>query len=979
MTALTNQSIEFEVEGLAKNTLVVTKLVGKEALSELWRFELQLVSRDKELDLEQVLYAPVRLGLKQGLNIGGETALRTHWFDGLLTEFKQRQSGQGWVKYAATMVPKLWLAKAFSRSQILLDHSVGKLITTVLTGEPGLTQGEDFELSLERESPTGTEDPYPERWREVYPAHEYVAQYQESDFAFLSRWLEHEGVFYLFDNDGEREQVRFVDSNAAYVDSRATLPYRPSTTEGSEEGGENTLYDAEVVRSFGCDARRRPKRVLLNDYNWRTPEVELSVAPEAKDTGVGLKAQYGQHFRTDEQGKALAAVRCEELLCRQAVFEAESNCKSLRPGKTFKLVEHYRDSFNSTYLVIGVTHRADQSVDFDGGTVSSSSYGNTLTLIPGDVTFRPRRTTEWPTIKGVMHAKVDAVDSDGDYAEVDEHGRYRIRFPFDYGLDSNNPEKRSSGQSSRYVRMMQPYAGPPAPGGERVGFHFPLHKDTDVLIVHLDGHPDRPVIAGAVPNPDTLSPVSSANYMQNMIVTASGNTLGYDDNPERPGIFRFDAARSVVEDSRFAIPKGSSSESASSPGAGSGGVVPAPAAPAPQTPGRPAARTTADEPGAGTGAVVDEAPAPTVPTPWEEFTGGKAFGQEGDLSALQSKAGQLLRKHRSFGGGGSGATLGLNTMAALRANLASEPLSADPASPSPPDGPGGALDAYLDWIKDNGAQCYTAAPETFSVRVGDHALVKLGTVAYTFNDVSNSIDIGTGGYGYNLNAGDSFSETYYEGKNFEVSRFRGDVETYTEFHGSTKSDSLEFSTNDNKSIRLGATSDMGIFVGAEDSMALELSGKNSMSLTVGLSSEIDIFVGGKMTVDIHALPGLEITIGPSNVEIEIPVNTEIKLQDLKVALDETNVKLNNTSTNMMKTNVALSETKTALAKTQTELSETKAQLAQTEQKLSQTTTELSETKTALSDQVTALSQTQSLLSNDVQCLAFTRRAGISSI
>lgn len=137
MTALTNQSIEFEVEGLAKNTLVVTKLVGKEALSELWRFELQLVSRDKELDLEQVLYAPVRLGLKQGLNIGGETALRTHWFDGLLTEFKQRQSGQGWVKYAATMVPKLWLAKAFSRSQILLDHSVGKLITTVLTGSPG--------------------------------------------------------------------------------------------------------------------------------------------------------------------------------------------------------------------------------------------------------------------------------------------------------------------------------------------------------------------------------------------------------------------------------------------------------------------------------------------------------------------------------------------------------------------------------------------------------------------------------------------------------------------------------------------------------------------------------------------------------------------------------------------------------------------------------------------------------------------------
>ena len=83
MTELANQSIVLEVEGLAANTLVVTRLRGREGLSQLWEFDLQLVSRDSSLDLQQVLYAPVRLGLKQGILAGGEKALRTRWFGGV--------------------------------------------------------------------------------------------------------------------------------------------------------------------------------------------------------------------------------------------------------------------------------------------------------------------------------------------------------------------------------------------------------------------------------------------------------------------------------------------------------------------------------------------------------------------------------------------------------------------------------------------------------------------------------------------------------------------------------------------------------------------------------------------------------------------------------------------------------------------------------------------------------------------------------
>jgi uncharacterized protein (DUF2345 family) len=121
-----------------------------------------------------------------------------------------------------------------------------------------------------------------------------------------------------------------------------------------------------------------------------------------------------------------------------------------------------------------------------------------------------------------MNAHIDAAGS-GQYAEVDDQGRYKVILPFD--LNS-----AMGGKASSWLRMAQPYAG------ENHGMHFPLHKGTEVLLTFIDGDPDRPIIAAAVPNPITPSPITSSNSTQSHVTTAGGNKLHFEDQKGRERI-----------------------------------------------------------------------------------------------------------------------------------------------------------------------------------------------------------------------------------------------------------------------------------------------------------------------------------------------------------------------------------------------------------------------------------------------------------
>lgn len=502
-STLRGRVLKFHSAALEPNTLLVLSVEGTESISAPYRFELELVSSNGEIDSAALLKHPAYLGLKQGVTLRGGTGrgVRNLKIHGVLSSFSQGEKGGGWIVYRAVLVPKLWRTSLGAGSRIFLNKTAPQIVEEVLKGN-GFTS-QDYELKL------GARD---------YPKREYVAQYQETDFNFASRLCEQEGIFYFFKQEEEGEKVVFADSTEAYepLGGEDAVLFRPASANGAGKGGPSLWLEQESVQEISLHHTPLPKEVVLRDYNYRTPSVDLKVSAPVGDEGVGTVFLYGDHYADAAEGRALAGVRAEELRCRERIFRGSGTVRSFRSGLTYELAEHYRGDWNRRYVITEVRHKAVQSMTVGSLADVVSSYRNEFACIPADRVFRPERLTPKPRISGTINAKVDAAGS-GEYAEIDDQGRYKVQFPFDLS-------GRSNGTASGYVRMAQPYAGP-----NGMGMHFPLHKGTEVILTHIDGDPDRPIIASAVPNPETAGPVAGGNQSQCAITTGGGSKLVIED------------------------------------------------------------------------------------------------------------------------------------------------------------------------------------------------------------------------------------------------------------------------------------------------------------------------------------------------------------------------------------------------------------------------------------------------------------------
>jgi type VI secretion system secreted protein VgrG len=508
----------FESAATESDTFRVVDFKGTEEISRPFRFEINLISSEPEIDLKAVIGERAFLGLERN----GELR-KIH---GVLSEFEQGEWIGRHYRYRAVLVPRLWLLSLRKQCQVytkepdaLTGWSDGLTIQKILEDElqgAGLAS-DDYEINL----------------TETHPYREYVAQYQETDLDFISRLMEHEGIFYFFEHDDDKDKLIIADSNDRFgrFEGTSELVFRPPT------GMVNV--EREAVQKLFCKERRIPRELKLKDYNWRTPNLDLTVTETIDDASEGLVCEYGNHYKdVEEDGPLYARFRAEEIRCRQTRYQGESNGIAFRAGFVYELTEHFRPDFDGEYLIVGVRHRGSQSSPGAEGSDEGDerpSYGNRFVTIRSDVQYRPPRVTPKPKILGAVNAKIDS-SGDGEFAEIDEHGRYRIALAFDQRTDL---AALSGGAQSRWVRKAQPYSG----GG--YGMHFPLHKGAEVIVTHVDGDPDRPVIAGAVPNPETPPPVAQSNHRANTIRTSGGNQLIMDDTPGREGLFMTNGRGSV--------------------------------------------------------------------------------------------------------------------------------------------------------------------------------------------------------------------------------------------------------------------------------------------------------------------------------------------------------------------------------------------------------------------------------------------------
>jgi len=494
-------TLQFKSEALPYDTFQILSFDGTEEISKLYYFEIHLVSRDPDIDFGSVLKSSAQLAITAQGN--------TRYLNGMLSEFEQRGQWQnGLYEYRAVLVPRLWIMAQSTQNQIFQELTVPDIIESELCS---VNKKGNHPLVMDGLSV----DDYAIYTIRNYDEREYVVQYKETDHNFISRLMEHEGIYYYFEQDNRREKLVVTDAMA--TEEIGNDSYAMFQTEAF--AGQ---FDSNVVYSFIRLQKQIPDRLLVNDYNYRSPSIPMqSDFPVTQDdVGIGFITEFGAHFKEPEQGEILATLRTEEYRCRKNVYTGESNIAAMTCAGLYSLGQHFRREYNQTYMVTRVQHSGSQTIE-SWGNVGATHYKNEFDCIPSGIPYRPQRLTPKPKLYGIMNGTIDS-ELDTGRADIDELGRYKVKMPFDIS-------GASEGMGSRRIRMAQPYGG----GGS--GMSFPLVKGTEVIWTCIDGDIDRPIITGAVPNPMNPSVTTAENNNSNVIKTSSGIAMGFHDGTGNGG------------------------------------------------------------------------------------------------------------------------------------------------------------------------------------------------------------------------------------------------------------------------------------------------------------------------------------------------------------------------------------------------------------------------------------------------------------
>ncbi|MEM9692770.1 MAG: type VI secretion system tip protein TssI/VgrG [Myxococcota bacterium] len=482
----------FESEALPPDA-DVTAFRCDEGLSTLYRLSVGVVTRHGRIDLLAAR------GQAATLEVRTPALAAPFVFHGIIVEAALRHAWEGHTLYELVVVPRAWTMTLSHHSRVFVDKTVPEVIEAILK-DGGLT-AEDFELRLQRD----------------YPPHFHTCQYKESRWAFVERLMEREGLYYFFEHGDESEKLIIVDDAAAHTALRErAAPYRALTDDGENSG-------EETFGTFTSRSRSTIESTLLRDFDYLNPGLDVSAEAAVWDGGSAAQMHIGDHdFREEGVGRSKAEVLGQTFSARALTFEAKGRVLGMRSGYRFTLEDHPVDSFNAEYLAVRVSHYGCQSQP--GELVrrmlsipADHAYHVTVEAVTAETPWRAPRRTPVPRVASVERAFVDG-PADGDYAQIDEHGRYKVKFHFD--IDDSDVW---DGDASTWLRMLQPH------GGGTEGFHFPLRKNTEVMVIFLGGDPDRPVIAGAVPNATQPSPVTSSNHTQNWIQTGGASRLEIED------------------------------------------------------------------------------------------------------------------------------------------------------------------------------------------------------------------------------------------------------------------------------------------------------------------------------------------------------------------------------------------------------------------------------------------------------------------
>ena len=447
---------------LGENALLLTGFRGEEEISRLFHFQLDMLSDDNAIAAADIVGKNVTFSVKL-------TDDSPRFFNGFVNRFYAGDEDEtGRRTYRAEVVPWLWFLSRTTDCRIFQNKTVPQIIEQVF-GDLGFS---DFKIQA-----TGN-----------HPQREFVVQYRESDFQFVSRLMEEEGMYYFFQHEDGKHTLIIADHTGAYVDcgeSEVTYP---------RDFGSRAM-EANVT-SWEHRYEFRTGKIAHTDYNFKTPSTSLMAN---SNTMVNLPGNdkyefydYPGIYGTGGDGRALADVRMEEEEAEHDVVAGTGLCKSFSPGCKFKITHHRSASEEGkSYVLTSVSHEASEVHAYETGGEAEGGYRNSFSCVPDSVTFRPARVTRKPFVQGVQTAVV--VGPGGEEIFPDEFGRVKVQFHWDR-------EGKQDENSSCWIRVSQVHAGKGFGGIDipRIG--------EEVIVSFEEGDPDRPIITGRVYHAENMPP-----------------------------------------------------------------------------------------------------------------------------------------------------------------------------------------------------------------------------------------------------------------------------------------------------------------------------------------------------------------------------------------------------------------------------------------------------------------------------------------
>ncbi len=525
--------LQFKAAGVSGKEIVVTGFHGTEELSRLFWFDLDLLSEDTQIDHAKIIGRKVSFAVK----FEDDTERPFH---GYVSQFSAG-SAEDWEvgghtiqrrQYHARVVPWPWFLTRKSDCRIFSKKTVPQIIEQVFNDAQA--------AGIPVEWDHGQLD------QGQYKTREYCVQYRETDFNFISRLMEEEGIFYYFKHDAEKHTLVLGDGTNAWYECQEKY-----VTKGDEQG---TIDKFDIFRHWEHSFEFRSGKWAQADYDFKSPKHSLlkqeptKFQADADVKNANLELYDFPAFPDITEGdddkkqddSRLTKVRMEEEETGHDVVHASSHYRSFTPGGTFSVGKGVA-AFEKVakFVVTSIQHVAHETTLHETGqSGTGDDYHNSFTCAPASDIFRPARLTPKPVVHGVQTAVI--VGPSGEEIWCDDHGRVKVEFFWDReGQKNSQPEQRSC-----WVRVANNLAG------KQWGFVTVPRVGQEVVVEYLEGDPDRPLVVGSVYNgnqklhyPLTEGDDRDKNKTKTYFITNSSpggkgyNELMFDDKADNEQVY----------------------------------------------------------------------------------------------------------------------------------------------------------------------------------------------------------------------------------------------------------------------------------------------------------------------------------------------------------------------------------------------------------------------------------------------------------